>query len=342
MSKSYILDGHDVVETDLQTWARWFEKGGRKVAYEEIGDSGISTVFLGIDHSFDGGPPLLFETMVFGGNLDQEMTRCTTWEEAEAMHRAMCERVRSAASQQPADNNHTPTPDAQWPKRAEIVAVLSAHYGAPAESVEEWLTDYFSWQPTSKDKPNCTGVNAMIDPDQLAKKLDDALAMVAALTADIDKCVAALPGSHYMDPPDGGDVSVSEQLRRMAKDAARYRYLERKVAIAGAQFHFLNLPLPVHVCAPIAAAELRAVIDMEIGALDATRPPTPVGWSDSDWIKHLQEQKNPMECLHINQGSMDAAADAYEAEYNAAMREEERRMEFDAEMRLDVFGPKHG
>ena len=36
---------------------------------------------------------------------------------------------------------------------------------------------------------------------------------------------------YYMDPPDGGDVSVSEQLRCMAKDAERYRLLRRKFAI---------------------------------------------------------------------------------------------------------------
>ena len=36
---------------------------------------------------------------------------------------------------------------------------------------------------------------------------------------------AALPGAYYMDPPDGGDVSVPEQVRRMAKDAERYRWL---------------------------------------------------------------------------------------------------------------------
>lgn len=59
----------------------------------------------------------------------------------------------------------------------------------------------------------------------------------------------------------------------------------------------------------------------------AQRPPTPVGWSDTDWIKHLQEQEgqHPLEGLHINQGSMDAAADAYEAEYNEA--QEARRVE---------------
>ena len=51
------------------------------------------------------------------------------------------------------------------------------------------------------------------------------------------------------------------------------------------------------------------------------RPPTPTGWSDTDWIKHLQERgehPHPLAGLHINQGGMDAAADAYEAEYNAA------------------------
>lgn len=29
---------------------------------------------------------------------------------------------------------------------------------------------------------------------------------------------AALPGARYMDPPDGGDVSLGEQVRRMAQD----------------------------------------------------------------------------------------------------------------------------
>jgi hypothetical protein len=43
--------------------------------------------------------------------------------------------------------------------------------------------------------------------------------------AELDRVVAALPGVCYMDPPDGGDVTVSEQVRRMAQDAARYRWL---------------------------------------------------------------------------------------------------------------------
>ena len=34
-----------------------------------------------------------------------------------------------------------------------------------------------------------------------------------------------LPSVYYMDPPDGGSVTVIEQLQRMAKDAERYRWL---------------------------------------------------------------------------------------------------------------------
>lgn len=34
-----------------------------------------------------------------------------------------------------------------------------------------------------------------------------------------------LPGATYMDPPDGGSVTVGEQLRRMSEDAARFRWL---------------------------------------------------------------------------------------------------------------------
>ncbi|ELC0893057.1 hypothetical protein [Pseudomonas aeruginosa] len=51
------------------------------------------------------------------------------------------------------------------------------------------------------------------------------IAEVERLESEIDQCASALPGTYYMDPPDGGNVSIPEQIRRMAKDAARYRWL---------------------------------------------------------------------------------------------------------------------
>lgn len=154
---------------------------------------------------------------------------------------------------------------------------------------------------------------------------------ITRLRAELAECAEVLPGPYYMDLPDGGDVSVSEQLKRMAKDAERYRLLRRKFAIISdgeghAEFCAINLPRPTYI-APSSAIELDTALDRERLGLDGARPPTPTGWSDTDWIKHLQEQEgqHPLEGLHINQGSLDAAADAYEAEYNEA--QEARRVE---------------
>lgn len=76
-------------------WGRWMEKGERHVALDVVGDVKVSTVFLGLDHSFAHGAPVLFETMVFGGPLDQEQERYATRDEARAGHAAMLERVKS-------------------------------------------------------------------------------------------------------------------------------------------------------------------------------------------------------------------------------------------------------
>ena len=154
---------------------------------------------------------------------------------------------------------------------------------------------------------------------------------VESLRAELAACAAALPGVYYMDSPDGGDVSLLKQLQRMSNDAARYRLLRRKFAIISdleghAEFCALNLPRPTYI-APSSAIELDTALDRERLGLDGVRPPTPVGWGDADWIRHLQEQgePHPLAGQHINQGSLDAAADAYEAEYNEA--QEARRVE---------------
>jgi hypothetical protein len=97
MSDTYILEGHKAVaEPDLTKWAKWYEKSYRKVRSNDYRHVRVSTVFLGIDHAYGGGRPLLFETLVFEGSLDGEMDRCTTWEEAEIMHEKMCDLVKKS------------------------------------------------------------------------------------------------------------------------------------------------------------------------------------------------------------------------------------------------------
>jgi hypothetical protein len=87
----YILqeDGTPALEPDLMKWAQWMETTDRHVAQDFLpGKVRVSTVFLGLDHNFcfDGGPPILFETMIFGGQHDMYQYRYFTREEAIAGH----------------------------------------------------------------------------------------------------------------------------------------------------------------------------------------------------------------------------------------------------------------
>lgn len=94
----YILDdnGNPLVETDLLTWARWMETADRRVAYTDTGESRISTIFLGMDHAFsEQEPPILYETMIFGGLHDQYQQRYATRAEALAGHAVAVTLVQS-------------------------------------------------------------------------------------------------------------------------------------------------------------------------------------------------------------------------------------------------------
>lgn len=87
LQRNYILvDREPVLEPDLLEWARKFGSCDRVVAQTEIEGGVISTVFLGLDHNWGAGPPLLFETMVFIDGESVLCERCSTWKQAEAQH----------------------------------------------------------------------------------------------------------------------------------------------------------------------------------------------------------------------------------------------------------------
>lgn len=62
-----------------------------------VGALFISTVFIGVDHSWGEGEPLIFETMVFGeGSCDEKyMERYSNWSDAEEGHKRIVEMVKS-------------------------------------------------------------------------------------------------------------------------------------------------------------------------------------------------------------------------------------------------------
>jgi hypothetical protein len=83
----FILVGHEAApEPNLMRWAAWFETADRHVRDSFQGDVRVSTVFLGLDHNFGGGPPHLFETMAFIGHEVVGCERYSTWAEAEEGH----------------------------------------------------------------------------------------------------------------------------------------------------------------------------------------------------------------------------------------------------------------
>ena len=94
MIRYFRLKGRTVEECTQEEWAdRHRNRDTRIIAQERIGDYFLSTVFLGMDHGYGIGQPVLFETMVFAKNDDFEdfedyQDRYCTYEEAEAGHEA--------------------------------------------------------------------------------------------------------------------------------------------------------------------------------------------------------------------------------------------------------------
>lgn len=90
----------------MMQWAKRLEgdKDMKRVAETTL-PSGfwVSTVWLGIDHSFGDGPPIIFETMVFRTNADGKVEsfsdldsdRYSTEAEALAGHARMVERWKN-------------------------------------------------------------------------------------------------------------------------------------------------------------------------------------------------------------------------------------------------------
>lgn len=83
--RMYKLVGTTPVEVSDISEVEWSMRSLKKTA---VGRDIVSTAFLGIDHSFrdDDGPPVLFETMIFGSRLDGEQHRSCTYEEAMRQH----------------------------------------------------------------------------------------------------------------------------------------------------------------------------------------------------------------------------------------------------------------
>lgn len=92
MSRYYDKDGSPLT---LHEWSSKYTNEYKRVAQTNVaGKYNVSTIWLGLDHRYGEGAPLIFETMVFpiDSFSDLDCDRYSTLAQAEAGHAAMVEK----------------------------------------------------------------------------------------------------------------------------------------------------------------------------------------------------------------------------------------------------------
>jgi hypothetical protein len=90
VAEFYDRDGNPM---ELEEWSLAFGFGNA-LDKTSVGDVTVSTIWLGIDHGFGRTErPLIFETMVFGGGLDDYQWRWSTVAEAQEGHNRVVQMV---------------------------------------------------------------------------------------------------------------------------------------------------------------------------------------------------------------------------------------------------------
>jgi hypothetical protein len=80
-------DNNPIPCSEVFEYEEWFMKHGTTVAQTKFLDTkniniNVSTVFLGLDHSYNSTVPILWETMVFGGPFDQQSVQYSSFKDA--------------------------------------------------------------------------------------------------------------------------------------------------------------------------------------------------------------------------------------------------------------------
>ncbi len=93
----YNLVNGKPIPVSFKEWIFQDKKESWRVGLTDCGNNvTVSTVFLGLNHNWGDGEPLLYETMVFGGKLHNEMERYSTVEQAREGHERMVQRVKDS------------------------------------------------------------------------------------------------------------------------------------------------------------------------------------------------------------------------------------------------------
>lgn len=102
MADKYFLNAdHTYRPCELMEWAAQLETMDRRVAHDVINNWCVSTIWLGLNHNYYGGPPLVFETMIFSPDgLENYLARYTTWDQAVAGHQEAIDWVKNGCKEE--------------------------------------------------------------------------------------------------------------------------------------------------------------------------------------------------------------------------------------------------
>jgi len=94
----YTLDENNkpIASISIIEASEWMENNPERkaVKQDKIGDVFISTVFLGLNHAWNSDIPVLWETMIFGGEHDQYQDRYTSYEDALEGHKKALDLIK--------------------------------------------------------------------------------------------------------------------------------------------------------------------------------------------------------------------------------------------------------
>jgi len=85
---------HTDTAEGLLEWAHENSRSDRHIGDETIGDLRVSTVFLGMDHNWGEGEPILFETIIFKNEVSLFEERYCTETQARQGHQEAIERAK--------------------------------------------------------------------------------------------------------------------------------------------------------------------------------------------------------------------------------------------------------
>jgi hypothetical protein len=96
-------------EADLIEWAEQLQNMDRHVGNNMIEGHHVSTVWLGLEHGFMGGEPLVFETMIFSEHEPRThiyLDRYSSWDKAVQGHEEAIEWVRKHCYEERKNNSY--------------------------------------------------------------------------------------------------------------------------------------------------------------------------------------------------------------------------------------------